>query len=147
MEPVVINYLAVLACAVMSMVLGFTWYGPLFGKQYMRMQGMTEADVEQFKKDPAMRSNMMRNYALTFILALVMAFGLAHSLIFASAYLQVSGVYAGVMAGFWSWLSFVVPVTANLIFFDKKTWSWWLLVNGYYLIQLVLMGVILALWM
>ncbi len=143
---IVINYWAVLLCGVASFIFGFVWYGPLFGKQYMRMQGVSPEEAAQFMKDSAKRRVMMRNYALTFVLALVTALGLDHSLIFASSYLNVSGVYAGVMAGFWIWLSFVVPATTNLVFFDKKKWDWWFLVNGYYLIQLILMGTLLALW-
>ncbi|MBI3341870.1 DUF1761 domain-containing protein, partial [Candidatus Curtissbacteria bacterium] len=34
-----INYMAVVAAAVVNMVLGFLWYGPLFGKPWMKMMG------------------------------------------------------------------------------------------------------------
>ena len=37
MQQVAVNYLAVLAAAIASMVIGFLWYGPLFGKQYMAL--------------------------------------------------------------------------------------------------------------
>lgn len=146
MVEVIINYWAVLACGVASFIFGFLWYGPLFGKQYMRMQGVSAEEAAGYMKDPAKRRIMMRNYVLTFMLALVTAFALAHSLIFASSYLGVYGAWAGVQAGFWSWLGFVLPATTNLVFFDKKHWDWWFLVNGYYLIQLVGMGLILSLW-
>jgi len=131
----------------MSMVLGFVWYGPLFGKPYMRMQGVTEADVEKFKTDPKKKSQMMRNYAFTFVLALITAYLLSYFLVFGSIVLGLTGVLAGVKIAFMAWLAFVVPATANLVFFDKKKWDWWFLVNGYYLVQLVAMGSILAVWM
>ncbi len=142
-----INYLAVLVCGIVSLILGFVWYGPLFGKQYMRMQGVTEGQVEGYMKNPALRRKMMWNYVFTFVLALITAFVLDHLIIFASSYPGWSGINGSLFAGFISWRGFVVAPTMNLIFFDKKTWSWWFLVNGYYLIQLLLMGTILALWM
>ena len=34
-----INYLAVLACAIVAMPVGFLWFGPLFGKTWARHMG------------------------------------------------------------------------------------------------------------
>lgn len=129
------------------MVLGFLWYGPLFGKKYMELQGMTQEQAQEHMKNPALRRKMMWNYVFTFVLALITAFVLDHLIVFASSYTGWGGIGGGLFAGFISWLGFVVAPTMNLVFFDKKNWSWWFLVNGYYLIQLVLMGAILALWM
>lgn len=41
MEGFDINWLAILAAA-SSLVIGFLWYGPLFGKAWMKESGMTE---------------------------------------------------------------------------------------------------------
>jgi hypothetical protein len=142
-----INYLAVLACGIVSMILGFVWYGPLFGKKYMQLQGMTQEQAAEHMKNPALRRKMMWNYVFTFVLALITAFVLAHALYYVSVYEDARGISIGLLVGIMIWLGFVVPATANLVFFDKKNWSWWFLVNGYYLIQLLLMGAILALWM
>ncbi|MDO8488446.1 MAG: DUF1761 family protein [bacterium] len=35
-----VNYLAILAAAVLSMVLGFLWFGPLFGQTWMKLMGL-----------------------------------------------------------------------------------------------------------
>src|SRR5258706_1426327 len=103
MDVVPINYVAVLIAAIVSMPLGFLWYGPLFGKQWMKLSGITEAKMKAGKKSG--KANM--GYGLMFIGSLIMAYVLAHSLIFASSYLKVTGISAGLMAGFWSWLGFV----------------------------------------
>ena len=42
-----INYLAVLAAAVSNMVLGFLWYGPLFGKTWSKLMGWGEMTPEK----------------------------------------------------------------------------------------------------
>ena len=90
---------------------------------------------------------MGKNYAITFVGVLVMAFVLQHSLIFASSYLQVYGIAAGLHAGFWNWLGFIVPVTIGSVLWEGKSWKLWSLNAGHYLTMLILMGVIQAMWM
>ena len=50
-----INYLAVLVSAVSAMVLGFLWFGPLFGKEWSKAMGWTEEQMaagrEKMKKE------------------------------------------------------------------------------------------------
>ena len=80
------------------------------------------------------------------ISAVVMSYVLAHSLVFAAAYLKMSGVRAGIMCGFWNWLGFIAPVTLGAVIWEGKPWKLWLLLNSNYLVALPVMGVILALW-
>ena len=40
-----INWLAVLVAALSTFILGGLWYGPLFGRTWMRASGMTEERV------------------------------------------------------------------------------------------------------
>ncbi|MBI4134573.1 MAG: DUF1761 domain-containing protein [Candidatus Sungbacteria bacterium] len=136
-----INYLAVLAAAVAGMVVGFLWYGPIFGKLWMRLSGMTGQQLSEAKV-----KGMTTPYLLAFVGTLVMSYVLAHSLIFASSYLAVSRASAGLMAGFWSWLGFVAPVTLGSVLWEGKSWKLWFLNNGHYLVVLLLMGVILSIW-
>ena len=136
-----INYLAVLAAAVLNMIVGFLWYGPLFGKQWMALSGMSQDKLEAAKQ-----KGMGKSYALMFVGALAMAYVMSHALIFASEYLGEVGVTAGLMTGFWNWLGFVAPVTLGTVLWDGKPWGLWILNNAYYLLSLMIMGVILALW-
>ncbi len=142
MPVVPINYLALLACAVASMVLGSLWYGPLFGKPWMKEMGISKPDT----MDAKMKKEMNKSYSLMFVGSLVMAYVLAHSLVFASTYLKVEGVSAGVMAGFWSWLGFIAPVTLGSVLWERKSWKLWMLNNGYQLVNICVAGVILAMW-
>ncbi len=136
-----INYWAVLASAVASMILGFIWFGPLFGKKWIALMGFSEAqEMEERKK------SMVKTNILLFVGALVMSFILAHALIFASTYMNVSGVSAGFAAGFWNWLGFIAPVTLSTVLFEKKSWKLYFINNAYWLISLVVMGIILASW-
>src|SRR5260370_41822457 len=141
MQPVPINYFAVLLAGIVSMPLGFLWYGPLFGKKWMKLSGMSKEKIDAAKKSG--KANM--GYGLMFVGSLVMAYVLAHSLVFASSYLRMTGVPAGLMSGFWSWLGFVGPVTLGSVLWDGKPWMLSVLNNTYYILLLLLMGVILAL--
>ncbi len=136
-----VNYLAVLASAVLSMVIGSIWFGPLFGKQWMKLMGMNKESMKGMKS-----GDMAKLYGIQFVGSLVMAFVLAHALVFAAAYLYVTGISAGLQAGFWNWAGFVAPVTLTAVLWEGKSWKLWLLNNAYYLVLLCSMGVLLALW-
>jgi hypothetical protein len=129
-----INYSGVLVAAAFNYLFGWIWFGPIFGKTWARLSGL----------------NDMKPSAISIvggiISALLMSYVLAHALVFASAYMKMEGVQAGLMCGFFNWLGFVAPVTVGRVIYEKKSWSLWLLDNGYWLISLLVMGVILALW-
>lgn len=141
MPIVPINVMAVIASAIASMIVGTIWYGPLFGKQWIKMMKFSAQDMAAAKK-----KGMGGTYAMQFVASLVMAFVLAHSIVFASTYMKVTGLNAGVMAGFWNWIGFVAPVTLGMSLWGGKSWKLWLLDNGHYLVTLCIMGAILAMW-
>lgn len=136
-----VNYLAIVVAAVLSMVIGSVWFGPLFGKPWMKLMGMSKESMKDMKPQA-----MMKLYGIQFVGSLFMAFVLAHSLVFAKAYLGESGISAGLQTGFWNWAGFVAPVTLTSVLWEGKSWKLWLLNNGYYLVLLCSMGVLLALW-
>jgi hypothetical protein len=135
-----INYWAVIVAAVASMAVGFVWYGMLFRKQWMELMGYTVESMGQ------MRMSANKAYILQFIASLVMAYVLAHSLIFASAYTGTTGAAAGMTVGFWSWLGFVAPITLGIVLWENKPWKLWVINASHYLVVLMIMGIILALW-
>lgn len=141
MPLVPVNYVAILVAAVASMIIGALWYGPLFGKLWMKLSGLSPEALGAEKK-----KGMGWRYLLMFVGSLLMADVLAHALIFASAYLKISGVEAGFTAGFWNWLGFVAPVTLAGVLWEGKSWKFWFLNNSHYLVSLIVMGIILSIW-
>lgn len=135
-----INYLAVLTAAISSMVTGGLWYGPLFSKKWIAYMGWNPAEMEQRKKAAT------KGYMVMFIGSLLMAYVLAHALVFAGSYLKASGASAGLMVGFWNWLGFVAPITIGAVLWEGRPWGLFFLNAGYQLLNLLVMGVILALW-
>ena len=138
---VAINYWAVLVAAIASMVVGWLWYGVFFKRQWMALMGYNADSMKGMK----MTAN--KAYLIQFIASFVMAYVLSHALVFASTYLQTSGASAGLLAGFWHWLGFIVPVSLGIVLWENKSWSLWLINASHYLVSLLVMGLILALWM
>jgi hypothetical protein len=139
-----INYLAVLACGVVAMIVGFLWYGPIFGKQWSALMGWGTMTPEQLKEK---QKAAMPGYIASFVGALVMAYVLAHGIVFGNAYLSTSGIAGGLQAAFWYWLGFVAPVTIGQVFWDGKPWKLWFINAGYFLVQMLLIGAVLGGWM
>ena len=139
-----VNYIAVVVAAVANMALGALWFGPLFGKQWVKASGITSERMEEAKK-----KGMASNYFLMFIGSLLTAYILSHIVIFADAYpyLEISDMWLGLSAGFVSWMGFVAPVTIGVVLWEGKSWRHWLITYGFHLAGLLLMGVMLALWM
>ena len=82
-----------------------------------------------------------------FIGALIMGYVLSHFITLGMAYYpDVSALKAGIHSGLWVWLGFVAPVTAGVFLWEGKPLKLWVLNAGYYLVALIVMGSILALW-
>lgn len=136
-----INYLAVLAAAASSIVLGFLWYGPIFGKPWMKLMGIDPKNLDKEKM-----KGMNKTYALMTIGSLVMAYVLAHTTEFAMTYTKTYGWIGGAMSGFWTWLGFMAPIQMDEVLWGSKPWKLYFLNTGYRLVALLVMGMIIAVW-
>ena len=133
-----INWLAVLVAALIPFAIGFPWYGPLFGKAWMRETGMTE--------EKAAEGNMAKIFSLSFAAQLIMATFLA---IFffgdpasAGQINAGNGAFYGFLTGF-GWITMAMVVNA---LFEQKSFTYMLINGGYWTLQLTLMGLILGAW-
>lgn len=139
-----INYLAVLVSAIVAMVIGYLWFGPLFGKKWSKSNGMAEWSEE--KRRQAMKS-MGSSYVFTFILALITAWVLAGVIWFMAAAGSGSADWmSGVKAAFMMWLGFVLPIKLGDKFWGSKKMETTVIELGNQLVTLAAMGIILSLW-
>lgn len=138
MLSVEINYLAVLAAGVASMILGAIWYSPkVFGTLWMRLSGLTTEQLNAAKQ-----KGMAKSYAIAFIGSLVMAYVLAH---FAD-YAQATTFSGALQLGFWTWLGFMATKSLGSVLWENRPVKLYVLNNAYDLVNLVVMAVILVLW-
>src|SRR5688500_2680565 len=91
-----VSWLAVILAAVVSMVVGMVWYAkPVFGTIWSKATGLSD---EQQKKGAT------NAIVWSFVLAVVMAYVLAHVTELSRSYFGNSGMEAGLSTAFWLWL-------------------------------------------
>lgn len=136
-----VNYLAILACGVLAIVLGSFWYSPAgFGKAWMRELGITQADVEAAKKKGM--GMMWKQYAMQLAASIVTAFVLGTMI----AYNGVSDVKTGMIFAFWVWLGFYATSSIGSVTWEGRSWIYWAINNGFSLVFLALSAAILVSW-
>lgn len=135
-----INYLAVLVCAALSMVIGAIWYGPLFGKKWMEIVGATNMDKEARKK---MQKQAAPLYVIQFILSLFQVYVLAY---YIAGWKDASGLENSL----WIWAAFVMPIVAGGAMWNNDSraisWARFLIQAGYYLVLFAVFGLVLGMW-
>jgi len=129
-----VNWVAIVVAAIAQFIIGWIWYGPLFGKTWMSMMGMSQQSMG--------REGMGKTMVLTFIGSLVTAAVLSMLV----GWMGAKTLGAGIAAGFWAWLGFVATVTLGGVLFAKMSWNLYILNNAYQLVSLAVMGAILAKW-
>ncbi len=134
----VINYWAVLTAAVVSMVIGSVWHGPLFGKLFMREMGMDKLSPEEQAK---MKKSMTGAYIAQFIASFVMFFVLAWYIVTSMHY----GVWGGVANALGLWLGFVVPLALSQAIWGGKMKLFWINIGGMFF-TLIAAGAIIGGW-
>ncbi len=137
-----INYLAVLACAVISMIVGSIWYGPLFGKKWMQIIGADKLDEIQRKE---MQKSAMPLYGVQFVLSILQAYILA-CYIGIGSWIEISGVFNALLI----WVAFVMPTVAGSSMWNnnptKIKWAQFLIQAGYQLVLFIIFGFVLFMW-
>ena len=133
-----INIWGVLAAALLSMVLGFIWYGPLFGKKWMEIIGATGINAEKRKE---MQKGAQKLYAISFALAFVQA------TVF-DALIKSLPEVSSLNVAFISWLAFAVPIVAAGAMWNNDSSevsrARFLINAGYYLVLFAIYGFILG---
>jgi hypothetical protein len=128
-----INWMAVLAAAVVTFVLGGVWYGPLFGRVWRTAEGQAEPQPER-QKHPAIV------YGLSFVLMLIAAAVLAIAL--EPDPTIPRSVVVGVVVGVgWVATSFGV----NYLFAGRRL-ALFAVDAGYNVVLFALMGLIIGLF-
>lgn len=130
-----VNYLAILVSAVLAFGIGALWYGPLFGKAWMKESGVTP-DGE--------RGNMLRIFGVSFLMTLVMALGMA-TLFHNVEDSKVTWV-VGLTHGLYIGLAFIFTSLGINYQYEGKSFKLLAINAGYNIFFLMVMGAILGAW-
>lgn len=127
-----INWLAVVAAAVASFLIGGLWYGPALGKAWMRASGIDAAKAAQARMGMVFGVSMLLQLVAASVLALFIgADGTAGFAIGASASVGL----------FW-----VAPALGVIYLFEQRPFAHWAINAGYQIVAFTVMGIILGLW-
>lgn len=133
-----INFWAVLAATAAAMAIGSIWYGPLFGKHWMKLVGLKKKDTEKDWQIPMLTMLVM---------AFIQAFILRHFIVYAAAfYPNYSDVSVGLITGFWLFMGLILPLVLSSNMFARRPNELTYIEAGNQLVTLLVMGVILATW-
>jgi len=128
-----LNYLAVVAAAVSSFVIGGAWYSPLlFGRAWMKETGLRDDELR--------KRNMGVVFGTSFVLSLIISFNLAAFL--AGPPNLAWGLTAGALAGI-GWVTTAMGIT---YLFEARSFRLFLINAGYHAVTFTLMGGILGVW-
>jgi len=134
MQDVVVNYWALIVAALIRLVIAAVWFSPVaFLESWRRIVGIDEA---------TMNAGMPRAIALDVVGSLVLAFVLAHAVVYAGA----ATILQGAAVGFWNWLGFIAVVNLSETMHENRPFKFLAINTGYNLIALPLMGALLAVW-
>lgn len=131
------NYLAILVAAITTMIIGFLWYGPLFGKPWMKLAGLTAEKLGEMKK-----KGMTKTYMVSMLASLIMAYVLS----FFVSRVGADTAIAGAVIGLWVWVGFVATTMINDVLFLNRSVNLYSINTGYQLVSLLIMGAILGVW-
>lgn len=144
MEELNINWLAIVAAAVSTLVVGSLYYGPLFGKMWQKEMGISDEELKS--------GNMLKIFGLSLVFAFFIAItlwmtvmlgggpGEAHG---ASPYLSFKhGAFHGALLG----IFLVLPIIGTIALYERKSLKYVLLTVGYWTISMAVMGGIINVW-
>ncbi|HLC50231.1 MAG TPA: DUF1761 domain-containing protein [Candidatus Nanoarchaeia archaeon] len=130
-----LNMFAVFVSAVVSMTIGSLWYGPLFGKEWMKLEGAK-------KNKGAKKENMVQSYAIGFVSYLLMSYILGYFVDYSGAITFAEGAILGV----WIWAGFFATSMLGMVLWEGKPIKLYMIKTLYFLVVLSLMAGIQAAW-
>ena len=136
-----INWLAVIACVVVSMISGTLWYNPrTFFPVWWKGIGKQEGDV------PGMAGSMGVTWALTVLSSVVQAVFMALMVNALGGLMGGPNLSTGAITGFSIWLGFIAPTYLVNKLFAGHGFKVWAIETGNHLLNFVLFGAILGAW-
>lgn len=133
-----LNIWAILVATLSTFVVGWLWYGPLFGKAWMSAVGISEEQLQE--------GNMAKIFGLAFIFELIMAFNLAMFFYGSPEGAEMitagSGAFYGFLTGF-GWIFFALAVNS---LYEQRSWKYIFINGGYWTVAFTIMGLILGAW-
>lgn len=158
------NIFAILVASLSTLVIGFIWYNPkVFGNIWMREAGVTAAKMKG--------ANMALIFGLSFFYAFLISITLNGIVIHQNSVVSLIGgppmietakpsftafmtdykdfyrtFKHGALHGFLTGLFLILPVIATSSLYERRSFKYVLIVSGYWMVSLAIMGGIICAW-
>ncbi len=106
------SWWTLLVAAIVQMAGGMLWYGPIFGRAWMRVMNIDPDDKAKMEE---MQKTAGPGYAASLIFAVV--FGYVVDVLLAS--LPISSVYSALATVFGLWIAFTLANTSKAVFWGE----------------------------
>ncbi len=158
-----LNFLAIAGAALIPLIIGSIYYGPLFGKSWMNVNGFKEEDLEG--------GNMAMIFGLSLLFSILIAFALTTIVIHQIGIMQILQPLAdagnveaktllesfmadyggefrslkhGALHGGLVAFMFAFPLIAINALFERRGWKYIGIHTGYWFVTLIIMGAIIC---
>ena len=131
------NYLAVVVAAVATMVVGFLWYGPLFGKLWLKGMKFSAEQIKNMKK-----AGMQKSMPGMVVSALLMSFVLAKLF----EMFSITTIIGGATLVLWIWLGFCLTIQFGTVLWEGKSSTVFLVNSTYNLVNLLVLSTVLLIF-
>jgi hypothetical protein len=136
MQPISMNFFALLGFVAVRVVVGMFWYSPQgFWGLWSKETGIAEKDAKK-----GMPKAFAADLAGSFLMAVVV---LLHAIKYAGA---AGSLPMGLAVSFLNWLGFVASVQFAMSAYEQRSTKFFWVVSGYQLVTMLLGGAVLTLW-
>lgn len=129
-----LNHAAIVVSAIVYWLLGGLWFGLIFNKPWMALEGMTATQMQQI--------NPIMPYIIAFVTALILSYVMASVCLWRRVDTASKGASLGVLL----WIGFVATTTLACYQFEGRPFHLFLINFGYCLVGMTIMGAILGAW-
>ncbi len=129
------NWLPFIIAILLPMILGSLWYGPIFGKMWMRMMGLTQMQIKE-KLNPA------KSYGGSLVGSVLTAYVLSLLI----SYLEMGTLVGGMTVGFAAWVGFALPTGWQSVAWEDKGLGLFILNQAYNLVLFLGMAGLMGAW-
>ena len=133
-----INIFAVIVALIVYTILGMLWYGPLFGKTWMALKGLSESDM----KSPESKQAEIAGYISSLLSGLIALLTTAYLIDLAGVTGALPGLLFGALLGF----GLIAMTMVGEAAWNSTPWALVTINAGYRIIGLALGGLMIGVW-
>lgn len=133
-----LNFIALIVGALVPMIVGFLWYGPILGKAWQKSLGFSDEDIQS--------GNMAVTFGVSYLVALLISFYLQYIVGLHEGTEDANFLHAA-FHGAMSAVMTAVPVLISNSLFQKNNWTNIIINVVYWIITFALMAGVISLFL